>query len=70
MCGTTLDSLAFQVTQVSAECEMICELETRFKQIQTRLQAVTQETEEVKKIAPTRAARYHILNFNEAANSL
>uniref|UniRef100_A0A3P8NLD4 Rho GTPase activating protein 4a n=1 Tax=Astatotilapia calliptera TaxID=8154 RepID=A0A3P8NLD4_ASTCA len=35
-----------QVTQVSAECEMICELETRFKQIQTRLQAVTQETEE------------------------
>uniref|UniRef100_A0AAX7SHQ1 Rho GTPase activating protein 4a n=1 Tax=Astatotilapia calliptera TaxID=8154 RepID=A0AAX7SHQ1_ASTCA len=45
-----------QVTQVSAECEMICELETRFKQIQTRLQAVTQETEEVKKIAPTRAS--------------
>lgn len=38
-----------QVTQVSAECEMICELETRFKQIQTRLQAVTQETEEVNK---------------------
>uniref|UniRef100_A0A669BXU0 Rho GTPase activating protein 4a n=1 Tax=Oreochromis niloticus TaxID=8128 RepID=A0A669BXU0_ORENI len=45
-----------QVTQVSAECEMICELETRFKQIQTRLQAVTQETEEVKKIAQTRTA--------------
>uniref|UniRef100_A0A3Q4MU12 Rho GTPase activating protein 4a n=1 Tax=Neolamprologus brichardi TaxID=32507 RepID=A0A3Q4MU12_NEOBR len=38
-----------QVTQVSAKCEMICELETRFKQIQTRLQAVTQETEEVNK---------------------
>uniref|UniRef100_A0A4W6ESB9 Rho GTPase activating protein 4a n=1 Tax=Lates calcarifer TaxID=8187 RepID=A0A4W6ESB9_LATCA len=31
---------------VSAECEMRCELETRFKQIQTRLKAVTEDTEE------------------------
>lgn len=27
---------------------MICDLETRFKQIQTRLKAIIQETEEVK----------------------
>ncbi|XP_073325989.1 rho GTPase-activating protein 4-like isoform X1 [Pagrus major] len=38
-----------QVTEVSAECEMRCELETRFKQIQTRLRAVTEETEEASK---------------------
>ncbi|XP_076597059.1 rho GTPase-activating protein 4-like [Chaetodon auriga] len=38
-----------QVSEVSAECEMRCELETRFKQIQTRLKAVTQETEEASK---------------------
>lgn len=38
-----------QVCEVSAECEMRCELETRFKQIQTRLKAVTQETEEASK---------------------
>ncbi|XP_023283301.1 rho GTPase-activating protein 4-like isoform X3 [Seriola lalandi dorsalis] len=38
-----------QVSEVSAECEMRCELETRFKQIQTRLKVVTQETEEASK---------------------
>ncbi|XP_008288815.1 rho GTPase-activating protein 4-like [Stegastes partitus] len=38
-----------QVSEVSAECEMRCELETRFRQIQTRLKAVTQETEEAGK---------------------
>ncbi|XP_035809610.2 SLIT-ROBO Rho GTPase-activating protein 3-like isoform X1 [Amphiprion ocellaris] len=38
-----------QVSEVSAACEMRCELETRFKQIQTRLKAVTQETEEAGK---------------------
>ncbi|XP_071332223.1 SLIT-ROBO Rho GTPase-activating protein 3-like [Trachinotus anak] len=38
-----------QVSEVSAECEMRCELETRFKQIQARLKAVSQETEEVSK---------------------
>ncbi|XP_040008476.1 rho GTPase-activating protein 4-like [Xiphias gladius] len=38
-----------QVSEVSAECEMRCELETRFRQIQTRLKAVTQETEEASK---------------------
>ncbi|XP_029291151.1 rho GTPase-activating protein 4-like isoform X2 [Cottoperca gobio] len=38
-----------QVSEVSAECEMRCELETRFKQIQTRLKAVTEETEEASK---------------------
>uniref|UniRef100_A0A672IQ02 Rho GTPase activating protein 4a n=1 Tax=Salarias fasciatus TaxID=181472 RepID=A0A672IQ02_SALFA len=37
-----------QVSEVSAESEMRCELDTRFRQIQTRLKAVTQETEEVK----------------------
>ncbi|XP_056129234.1 rho GTPase-activating protein 4a isoform X2 [Lampris incognitus] len=34
-----------QVSEVCAESEMRCELETRFKQIQTRLTAVTKETE-------------------------
>nr|XP_020472611.1 rho GTPase-activating protein 4 isoform X2 [Monopterus albus]XP_020472621.1 rho GTPase-activating protein 4 isoform X2 [Monopterus albus]XP_020472630.1 rho GTPase-activating protein 4 isoform X2 [Monopterus albus] len=38
-----------QVSEVSAECEMRCELETRFKQIQARLKALTQETEEASK---------------------
>lgn len=38
-----------QVSEVSAECEMRCELETRFKQTQARLKAVTQETEEATK---------------------
>uniref|UniRef100_A0A3B4BK03 F-BAR domain-containing protein n=1 Tax=Periophthalmus magnuspinnatus TaxID=409849 RepID=A0A3B4BK03_9GOBI len=37
-----------QVTEVSAESEMICELDTRFKQIRTRLKALTDDTEEVK----------------------
>ncbi|KAM7411964.1 hypothetical protein PAMA_021778 [Pampus argenteus] len=35
-----------QVSMVSAESEMRCELETRFRQIQARLKTVTQETEE------------------------
>ena len=48
-----LDCCALQVSEVRAECEMRCELETRFKQIQTRLKAVTQETEEVEYIRPT-----------------
>ncbi|XP_061759429.1 rho GTPase-activating protein 4-like isoform X3 [Nerophis ophidion] len=38
-----------QVSEISAENEMRCELETRFKQIQTRLRAVTEETQEVNK---------------------
>ncbi|KAM9855337.1 rho GTPase-activating protein 4a isoform 2-T2 [Aulostomus maculatus] len=38
-----------QVSEVSAECEMRCDLETRFKQIQTRLRAVTEETETASK---------------------
>ncbi|XP_053174126.1 rho GTPase-activating protein 4a [Scomber japonicus] len=38
-----------QVSEVSADCEMICDLETRFKQIQTRLKAIIQETEEATK---------------------
>ncbi|XP_068453601.1 rho GTPase-activating protein 4a [Clinocottus analis] len=38
-----------QVSEVSAEGEMRCELETRFKQIQTRLKDLTQETEETSK---------------------
>ncbi|XP_063751867.1 rho GTPase-activating protein 4-like isoform X2 [Eleginops maclovinus] len=38
-----------QVSEVSAAGEMRCELETRFKQIQTRLKSVTQETEEASK---------------------
>ncbi|XP_072306107.1 rho GTPase-activating protein 4-like isoform X1 [Eucyclogobius newberryi] len=37
------------VTEVSLESEMICELDTRFKQIQTRLKALTDETEEASK---------------------
>nr|XP_057941182.1 rho GTPase-activating protein 4-like [Doryrhamphus excisus] len=38
-----------QVSEISADNEMRCELETRFKQIQTRLRAVTEETQEVNK---------------------
>ncbi|XP_033825820.1 SLIT-ROBO Rho GTPase-activating protein 3-like [Periophthalmus magnuspinnatus] len=38
-----------QVTEVSAESEMICELDTRFKQIRTRLKALTDDTEEASK---------------------
>ncbi|XP_029361869.1 rho GTPase-activating protein 4-like [Echeneis naucrates] len=38
-----------QVSEISAECEVRCELETRLKQIQTRLKVVTQETEEASK---------------------
>jgi len=44
-------SCVSQVSEVSAEGEMRCELETRFKQIQIRLKAVTHETEEVEYIA-------------------
>uniref|UniRef100_A0AAQ6AQL7 Rho GTPase activating protein 4a n=1 Tax=Amphiprion ocellaris TaxID=80972 RepID=A0AAQ6AQL7_AMPOC len=48
-----------QVSEVSAACEMRCELETRFKQIQTRLKAVTQETEEVKYILQSLQLHLH-----------
>ncbi|XP_024865040.1 rho GTPase-activating protein 4 isoform X2 [Kryptolebias marmoratus] len=42
-----------QISEVSADCEMKCEMETRFKQIQTRLKSVTQETEEACKSMST-----------------
>ncbi|XP_072306108.1 rho GTPase-activating protein 4-like isoform X2 [Eucyclogobius newberryi] len=42
-------STLIDVTEVSLESEMICELDTRFKQIQTRLKALTDETEEASK---------------------
>ncbi|XP_062314591.1 SLIT-ROBO Rho GTPase-activating protein 3-like isoform X2 [Osmerus eperlanus] len=38
-----------QVCEVSAECGARCELETRFQQLQSRLAAVNQETEEAGK---------------------
>ncbi|XP_051912870.1 rho GTPase-activating protein 4-like [Hippocampus zosterae] len=38
-----------QLSEISAESEMRCELETRFKQIQTRLKAVAEETQEANK---------------------
>ncbi|XP_077370117.1 rho GTPase-activating protein 4-like [Festucalex cinctus] len=38
-----------QLSEISAESEMRFELETRFKQIQTRLRAVTEETQEANK---------------------
>uniref|UniRef100_A0A3Q2DJT5 Rho GTPase activating protein 4a n=1 Tax=Cyprinodon variegatus TaxID=28743 RepID=A0A3Q2DJT5_CYPVA len=38
-----------QISEVSAECEMRCEMETRFKQIQARLKTMTEETEEAGK---------------------
>uniref|UniRef100_A0A3P8RMM9 Rho GTPase activating protein 4a n=1 Tax=Amphiprion percula TaxID=161767 RepID=A0A3P8RMM9_AMPPE len=60
-----------QVSEVSAACEMRCELETRFKQIQTRLKAVTQETEEVKYILQSLQLHLHVfLSCHNAANSL
>uniref|UniRef100_A0A1A7WJR1 Rho GTPase activating protein 4a n=1 Tax=Iconisemion striatum TaxID=60296 RepID=A0A1A7WJR1_9TELE len=37
-----------QISEVSIESETRCEMETRFKQIQTRLKALTQETEEAR----------------------
>lgn len=37
----------FQVCEVSAESQVRYELETRFQQLQSRLAAVTLETEEV-----------------------
>lgn len=40
--------LALQISEISAQSEMRCELQTRFKQIQTRLKAVAEETQEVK----------------------
>ncbi|XP_008411816.1 rho GTPase-activating protein 4a isoform X1 [Poecilia reticulata] len=42
-----------QISEVSAECEMRCEMETRFKQIQARLKTVTEETEEAGKSMST-----------------
>ncbi|KAM3617597.1 uncharacterized protein V6R79_008700 [Siganus canaliculatus] len=46
-----------QVSEVNAECEMKCELETRFKQLQTRLKADTQDMEEAfKSMSAARAS--------------
>ncbi|XP_054905895.1 rho GTPase-activating protein 4a [Poeciliopsis prolifica] len=42
-----------QISEVSAECDMRCEMETRFKQIQARLKTVTEETEEAGKSMST-----------------
>lgn len=39
----------FQVVEVSAKCEMMSELVTRFQQLQSRLSSVTTEVEEVHK---------------------
>lgn len=38
-----------QVSEVTAESEVMCELDTRFRQIQTRLKSLTDDTEEVSK---------------------
>jgi len=43
----------FQVCEVSAESQVRYELETRFQQLQSRLAAVTLETEEVSRNIPT-----------------
>lgn len=50
-------SCILQISEVSAECEMRCEMETRFKQIQARLKTMTEETEEVKIIPQNVAPR-------------
>uniref|UniRef100_A0A3Q2Q3L4 Rho GTPase activating protein 4a n=2 Tax=Fundulus heteroclitus TaxID=8078 RepID=A0A3Q2Q3L4_FUNHE len=42
-----------QISEVSAECEMRCEMETRFKQIQSRLKTLAEETEEAGKSMST-----------------
>lgn len=39
----------FQVVEVSAKCEMLGELVTRFQQLKSRLSSVTMEVEEVHK---------------------
>lgn len=53
-------SFVCQVSEVSTECEMRCELETRFKQIQSRLKALSQDTDEVRHL--TRALTPHFLS--------
>lgn len=53
-------SFVCQVSEVSTKCEMRCELETRFKQIQSRLKALSQETDEVTRL--TQALTSHFLS--------
>lgn len=45
-------SFVCQVSEFSTKCEIRCELETRFKQIQSRLKALSQDTDEVTHLTP------------------
>lgn len=58
-----------QISEVIAECEMRFELETRFRQIQSRLKVVSDETDEV----PERTAKMKMLatqNQNVSLNPI
>lgn len=52
-----------QVCEVSAESQVRYELETRFQQLQSRLAAVTLETEEVRRVFSLSVFLVHLLQF-------
>lgn len=52
-----------QVCEVSAESQVRYELETRFQQLQSRLAAVTLETEEVRRVFSLSVVLVHLLLF-------
>lgn len=58
----------FQVCEVSAESQVRYELETRFQQLQSRLAAVTLETEEVVlSPVPPRLLQFFVSNHNASS---
>uniref|UniRef100_A0A096M0W5 Rho GTPase activating protein 4a n=1 Tax=Poecilia formosa TaxID=48698 RepID=A0A096M0W5_POEFO len=60
-----------QISEVSAECEMRCEMETRFKQIQARLKTVTEETEEAgKSMSTAKSALLDNIGENDLESSM
>ncbi|XP_061627894.1 rho GTPase-activating protein 4-like isoform X2 [Phyllopteryx taeniolatus] len=56
-----------QLSEISAESKMRCELETRFKQIQTRLRAVAEETQEIECIHCPSSAHVQTNHLNPAS---
>ncbi|XP_061550946.1 SLIT-ROBO Rho GTPase-activating protein 3-like isoform X4 [Phycodurus eques] len=56
-----------QLSEISAESQMRCELETRFKQIQTRLRAVAEETQEIEYIHCPSSAHVQTNRLNPAS---
>lgn len=58
-----------QVCEVSAESQVRYELETRFQQLQSRLAAVTLETEEVRRVFSLSVFLVHMLQFRPQIRS-